>query len=116
MSRHQAPPVVYPVGLSFWQALLLGVPRVRGRLCWQPAGADPDVAAEPGLADGAWHWQPDVGTARAGLSVHLLWRGRAQMLVRLRGPGAPARWLWLRRGADPSRWNDLCRAVWASRH
>jgi hypothetical protein len=38
---------------------------------------------------------------------------QSRMLLRWRGEGGPARWLWLERASDASHWDALRRAVYS---
>jgi hypothetical protein len=57
-----------------------------------------------------WHWSGREGVpglVAVGLDFQRL------LLLRWQPMGAPAEWFWLRRGARPSSWADLRRAVYS---
>lgn len=64
---------------------------------WSLDGA-PSSSASPAFA---------AARAEVGLDLQFL------MLLRLVEPGRPRRWLWLERRGNPSRWQDLRRAVYS---
>jgi hypothetical protein len=66
--------------------------------------------------NGHWAWLPQGQTEPIALSaVDLTWDVQGLILVRLCRDGAAPRWVWLERRADPARWDDVRRAVWAAR-
>jgi toxin CptA len=58
---------------------------------------------------GAPSSSPSFAAARAEMGLDL----QFLMLLRLVEPGRPRRWLWLERRGNPSRWQDLRRAVYS---
>lgn len=138
---HNAPPVVYPLGRSSFQArLLMGVwlagvavsvlcaflaPALGWRL-WLMAFA---VLAVGGAAAWdwkksplgqlhwdarGWHWESlayQSGTPVGRLSVVLDFQ--RVLLLRLENQDHARLWLWAERKALPERWLDLRRAVYA---
>ena len=141
MNRHNAPPVVYPLGrsrflggflLTFWLAGLVSA------LLWLSAMHQPDwrlllagcsvlfagFAARtawnnlPGgqLAwDGnAWHWEsPGYQTGAGEHSLSVIADFQQHLLLRLENQAGASLWLWVEQGAMPERWLDLRRAVYS---
>ena len=141
MNRHNAPPVVYPLGRSpflgglmlvFWLAGLVSV------LLWWNVMRQPDwrmllagssvliagLAARitwknlPGgqLAwDGdVWRWESpgyQTGVGEHALSVIADFQQR--LLLRLENQAGASLWLWVEQNAMPERWLDLRRAVYS---
>jgi toxin CptA len=137
---HNAPSVSYPVGRSrLAPRLLLGVWAVGAAgvaaWSWQFSGAPwrtglivaalllAGMAAwrAARLGEGAqllWdgqHWTCSGSVQRAGAQAFVHLDLQSLMLVRLCAPGRGAAWLWLERGAHPSRWLDIRRALHAGR-
>ncbi len=134
---HNAPSVTYPVGRSSFLGGLLGVlwlagagvTALGGRIWgaggwrWTLALAVLLLAALLALhfwrrmPKGALRWDghawqgPYAPVAPARLSVHL--DLQRHLLVRLHHAPVMQRWLWLDAASDPSRWNDLRRAVYS---
>lgn len=141
MNRHNAPPVVYPLGRSpllgkvllvFWLAGLLSVLLwwyATGRFDWRIALGLAAVLMA-GLAartswtrvaggqlawDGdLWHWESasyQAGVAEHQLSVVADFQTR--LLLRLENQARASLWLLAEQCAMPDRWLDLRRAVYS---
>jgi hypothetical protein len=140
---HNAPPVVYPLGRSHFQAcMLLGVwlaglavtalwwraaPNVDWRLGLAMAAVSAAGAAAAlgwtnsprGLLrwDGqVWRWESQgyqAGTPVRELSIALDFQ--RVLLLRLENHDRATLWLWAGRAAMPERWLDLRRAVYSRR-
>lgn len=80
---------------------------VRGRLGWQV-----DDAGQ----GGEWRWYSEA-YRRGTAVVRIEWALDLQIavLVRLHNAAGLGWWVWLHRRADPSQWDDLRRALQASR-
>ncbi len=104
---HQAPSLDWRHGLAL--AVVLGSGMVAARSWW--------AAAEGELRwDGQHWWWSASGESLAGVvTVALDLQGR--MLLCWCGEPAPSaglrQWLWLERGRQPERWDDLRRAVYS---
>lgn len=138
---HNAPPVVYPLGRSYFQGfVLLGVwlaglavialwwfaaPALDWRL-WIALAAvlAAGVAAALGWKNSpvgqlrwdrqVWHWESQAyqaGTPVRALSVALDFQ--RILLLRLENHDHATLWLWASRQAMPERWLDLRRAVYS---
>jgi len=136
---HSAPPVVYPLGRSFFYGLsLLGL-WVAGAwvlVLWWRTAQDAGwrwwgtlaALVSAGCAAG-WGWKNSpVGQLRwdsqvwqwegrgplsdaTGLQLAVVLDFQRSMLLRLESPDHAPLWLWASRGAMPERWLDLRRAV-----
>ena len=141
MNRHNAPPVVYPLGRSsFLGRLLLGLWLaglfsallwwyLTRQLDWRMALAFvavllAGVAARtswnhlPGgqLAwDGAvWRWESaSYQTGVAELELLVVADFQRRLLLRLENHARASLWLWAEQSAMPERWLDLRRAVYS---
>ena len=141
MNRHNAPPVVYPLGrspflggmlLALWLAGLVSV------LFWWNAMRQPDwrillasvTVLLAGLAariswdnllggqlawDGdAWRWEStgyQTGADEDSLSVVADFQQR--LLLRLESQAGASLWFWVEQNAMPERWLDFRRAVYS---
>ncbi|MFZ2296467.1 MAG: hypothetical protein WB542_13505 [Polaromonas sp.] len=142
MTLHSAPPVVYPLGRSYfsggllfglWLAGLISVLLwcyLTRQLDWRMGSALLAVlvagfAARAGwksapsgrLAwDGeVWRWESasyQTGMAEHELSVIADFQHR--LLLRIENQAHASLWLWVERSAMPERWLDLRRAVYSS--
>jgi toxin CptA len=138
---HKAPPVVYPLGRSHFQGLLLLGLWLAGLLVlllwWHAAPAFDwrlGMALAAALAAGAaalwgwknspigqlrwdgqvWHWESQgnqAATTVLRLSVTL--DLQRMLLLRLETHDHATLWLWADRSAMPERWLDLRRAVYS---
>ena len=84
----------------------------QGLLHWDAAGAP--LARE--TAAGLWRWQP-VGRVRSAdlAQVVTVLDLQSRCLLRARRQDGGSHWLWVERAQDPDRWEDLRRALVASR-
>jgi hypothetical protein len=85
----------------------------QGSLHWQPpAGV---AVPDPGLPGaGGWSWSS--AAYREGVSllrVERVYDFQITVLLRLHNPDGATSWAWVERRADPARWSDLRRALWA---
>ncbi|MEO5660277.1 MAG: hypothetical protein ABIQ90_10855 [Polaromonas sp.] len=141
MNRHNAPPVVYPLGrsrylgqllLGLWLAGLFSVLLwwyLTRHLDWRIALAGLS-ALFAGLAvrsswlslpsgqlawDGEiWRWESagyQAGVAEHAVSV--IADFQSSLLLRLENQAHASLWLWLEQSAMPERWLDLRRAVYS---
>jgi len=140
---HNAPSVVYPLGRSYFQGLVLLGLWLAGLLVtvlWWLAVPGPDwrlgVSVAALLAAGvlaglgwknspagqlcwdgqAWRWESRgylSGTPVYSLSVALDFQ--RILLLRLENHDQATLWLWAQRAAMPERWLDLRRAVYSRR-
>ncbi|MES2413198.1 MAG: hypothetical protein V4614_05310 [Pseudomonadota bacterium] len=141
MTVHNAPPVVYPLGHSRFQACLLAGLWCAGMgsvLLWMHSSGSADwriglgwlaVVSAGGLAFRSWTttpsgqlvwdgqaWRWETPAYQAGISTqHLSVIADFQhlMLVRMEGESGLARSIWCERRAFPERWLDFRRAVFA---
>lgn len=141
MSRHNAPPVVYPLGrspflrrllLGLWLAGLLGIVlwAAQARLSAGHAAGALVALVGAGMAariswknqpvgqlawDGeTWAWESvgcQSGSAMPELSVIADLQSR--LLLRLDNQPGACLWLWAERSSLPERWLDLRRAVYS---
>ena len=83
-----------------------------GMLKWDAQMASRQTHAHPG----AWLWlDPGGAGGQAQVTPEIVLDGQNHLLIRLIAlPGVP-RWLWLERSAHPGRWDDLRRALVATR-
>lgn len=66
--------------------------------------------------EGQWHWWPKGQADPVVLKgVQLLWDGQSVVYLRLDAASGSAPAVWLERRRDGARWDDLRRAVWATR-
>jgi toxin CptA len=138
---HNAPSVVFPLGRSNFQGLILLILWLSGltaiALWWRVAPA-PDwrlwaaasvlLTAAGAMALGwknspvgqlrwdgqGWRWESlgyQSGTLVSSLAVTLDFQ--AVMLLRLENHDGAILWLWARRSSMPERWLDLRRAVYS---
>lgn len=141
MTTHNAPPVVYPLGRSSFQAYLLASVWGAGLLvaiAWFYASGRIDwriplvavfvlfagFAAHGGwknspagnLAwDGQlWRWEsPGYQTGVAEQQLSVLADFQNVLLLRIKNQAGASLWLWVERKAFPERWLDLRRAVYS---
>jgi hypothetical protein len=135
---HAPPSVTYPVGRSAFAGAAIAAVAAAGLLgaCawtlqssvfgWRQLAGFAAVAACAGLAllawwrsprgtlrwDGlAWQWEEggQVAAGRPDIALDL----QSRLLLRWRGDGSGARWLWLERKSDVSHWDALRRAVYS---
>lgn len=141
MITHSAPPVVYPLGRSRFQALLLAALWCVGTLsivCWLYSGQQARwhvvlslvALACAGLAalvgwqnttagqviwDGqSWRWEGlgyECGIAEQRVSVMADFQGL--LLLRIQGDTQKSRCVWCERSAFPERWLDFRRALFS---
>lgn len=141
MSRHNAPPVVYPVKRSsafgwcllvFWAAgacvLVLWV-QDSAALGWRTAVA-PVVAVGTSLAalaswrasccgqlawDGQyWHWDsPGDLSSSEQSKLSVIVDAQSALLLVVEAVSGATHWLWVERSSQPERWTDLRRAVYS---
>lgn len=141
MALHNAPPVVYPLGRSRFQGLvLLGLWLAAGllvmlwwlaapKLDWRFAlaavvllgagwaartGWENSPAGQLAWDGQVWHWESQgyqAGTAVLELSVLLDFQ--RILLLRLENQAHARLWLWAERASMPDRWLDLRRAVYS---
>lgn len=135
---HNAPAVTYPVGRSYFQALvtlalLLLAASILGfwcfaadRLGWRQAlaaciwlgcaGLALHTLRRPSLGilrwDGQnWHWESGARVLAGTVVPRLDWQ--AGVLLEFRAPSHRAHWIWLERDSQALRWDALRRALWA---
>jgi len=141
LNRHNAPPVVYPLGRSrFLGSLLLALwlAGLVSALLWWNATRPADwrmlliflSAPVAGLAartawknlpagqlawDGdAWHWESSgYQTGRGEHALSVVADFQQRLLLRLENPAGASLWLWVEKKALPERWLDLRRAVYS---
>jgi hypothetical protein len=85
----------------------------QGRLTWTPSKEHSvDPARRPAVGSWSWFSAAYLG----GVALHRVERVydlQAWMLLRLHNPDGARIWVWVERGSDPARWDDLRRALWA---
>ncbi|MBH1957486.1 MAG: hypothetical protein I8H91_11800 [Burkholderiales bacterium] len=141
MNRHNAPPVVYPLGRSlFLGRLLLGLwlagvccvllwwnatRQLDGRMALAvfsvllagfAARTSRDNLPHGQLAwDGqAWRWEsPGYQTGVAAQELSVVADFQRRLLLRLENQASASLWLWVEQSAMPERWLDLRRAVYS---
>lgn len=141
MIAHSAPPVVYPLGRSRFQALLLVCLWFAGAasiVFWLYAGqhapwhvalsvatlAGAGLAAfagwkntKPGQMawDGqSWRWEGlDYQSGIAGQRVSVMADFQGLLLLRIQGDTQKSRCVWCERSAFPERWLDFRRALFS---
>lgn len=134
---HSAPSVTYPVGRSRFLGQMLTVIWLGGACAigaaWLASGlggwravlacsvlllsAALAIYFWQGVAAGALRWdghawhgpQAFAGSRQLHVDLDL----QRHLLVRLSGATGRSQWLWLEASSDPSRWNDLRRAVYS---
>ena len=109
--------------LTAWSPWLLGL---GAWLCWvllaawhwwlQPTGVLKwDAQATPDQLDsppGGWFWFPQVDALKPlAVKPKQVFDGQGWMLLSLHGSRRAALWVWLERKGDPTRWDDLRRAL-----
>lgn len=142
MSQHTAPPVIYPVGPSFWAVRLMGLTWLGAAgltLAWWSLSGPGDLAPLWGVLAllaaalallWQWHRSPEghlLWDAQAWM-----WRSRAYpcgttlewpqivldlqgvMVVRMRNRAGAGWVLWLEARHDRASWLDLRRALYAT--
>ena len=141
MTTHNAPPVVYPLGRSRFQAVVLTGLWLAGLLAvlfWLNVGRSIDwraflaavVLLFAGLAafkgwinspngqlmwDGQlWRWESlGYQTSVAEQTLFVIADFQNLLLIRLENQAHASLWLWAERKASPERWLDLRCAVYA---
>ena len=141
MITHNAPPVVYPIGRSRVQGLVLLVLWCAGALgvaLWAQATREVDwrilCAFVAVLLAGAavytgwknspvgqlawdgqsWRWEsPGYQTGVAEQTLSVVADFQNLLMLRLENQAKARLWLWTERGASPARWMDLRRAVYS---
>jgi hypothetical protein len=141
LSLHNAPPVAYPLGRSFFLGgLLFGVwlAGVGLTLAWGwlggASGVQSAVAGAVVLASGAmaaiswknsprgqliwdgqlWRWKSaSYQTGAADYELFVIADIQRCLLLRLENPAGTSLWLWAERHAAPERWLDLRRGVYS---
>ena len=141
MNRHNAPPVVYPLGRSrFLGGLLLGVwfaGMVSALLwcsgsqasSWRLGLSGFSILAAGAAARAAWQrmptgqlawdgqfWQWEGAAGEGGLAqgaVSVIMDIQHGLLLRLENQAGTQAWLWLEKKILPARWLDLRRAVYS---
>lgn len=79
-----------------------------GWLQWDALGAPVSGQTRAGV----WHWHRDALADGAPLQqVERVLDLQSRMLLRVRNPDGAHRWLWVECDSDPTRWNDLRRAL-----
>jgi hypothetical protein len=84
----------------------------QGRLAWEPSTVR---AVDPALRTVAGHWSWFSAAYLGGVVLQRVERVhdlQAWMLLRLHNPDGARTWVWVERGSDPDRWDDLRRALW----
>jgi toxin CptA len=143
LSKHHAPPVVYPLGRSRLQGQLLLLLWLAGlatigfwiahaqAFSWRQ-GLGLTLLALAGVAaclgwknspvgqltwDGqAWHWESrSYQAGAADHDVSLVCDFQSLLLLRLDNPDGARLWLWAERTMFAGRWLDLRRAVYSPR-
>ncbi len=110
--RGWLPCVAGVVGWLIWAtwAFLSWLRSPQGTLRWEP------WRVEEGGASGVWSWTDHAGAEPQVLSgMERVLDFQSRVLLRFCEPGRGQRWVWVERGAFPARWNDLRRALVASR-
>ncbi len=143
LSKHNAPPVVYPLGRSRFQVQLLAGLWLVGLLVvafWVATSQATGWRQGLGLAtlvlaaaamwagwtnsaigqlawDGqSWCWESQGYQAGStGHDVSVAFDFQSLMLLRLDNPAHVGLWLWAERRAFPERWLDLRRALYSPR-
>ena len=141
MNRHNAPPVVYPLGRSVLLGRLLGGLWLAGLLAllvgccvnrqldWRTALAMVAVLVAGVATRTSWNnlpigqlvWDGDVwrwesASYQTGIAEHELWviaDFQHRLLLRLENQAHASLWLWVEQSAMPERWLDLRRAVYS---
>jgi hypothetical protein len=141
LNRHNAPPVVYPLGRSLFLGRLLlalwlaGIGsvllwwNVTRQLDWRLALAVFSVLLAGFAAraswknlpagqlawDGAvWRWEsPGYPTGVAEHALSVIADFQQRLLLRLENQAHASLWLWVEKRAMPERWLDLRRAVYS---
>jgi len=141
MSQYKAPPVIYPVGRSFWAAstMVLGWAAAFGvTWAWTWAAGPGDSAPTWGWASLlpaslvlVWHWRRAPIGRLSWDGQHWLWVSRAYpvgtplsppqvlidlqrvIVVRMSNPAGAALILWLEARQERQRWLDMRRAIHA---
>jgi hypothetical protein len=106
------PGVAGVVGWLLWTAwaCLSWLRSPQGTLHWEPRRV-----AEEG-AKGAWSWTDRNCSEPLTLnSMERVLDLQGSVLLRFSGAGVGPRWAWVERRSSPGRWNDLRRALLASR-
>lgn len=143
MSRHNAPPVAYPVqrstnlGLVLLACWAIGIGVLTLWVSSSPAwGWRAGLAAVVALCAGTaallswqkicrghltwdgecWHWDAlgDLSSSQAS-TLSVVADVQSALLLLLENPGDTRRWFWIERVSRPERWMDMRRAVYASR-
>lgn len=105
------------VGGLAWVVWVMTVTRAwqrqpQGRLAWEPST---ERAVDPALRTEAGHWSWFSAAYLGGVALQRVERVhdlQAWMLLRLHNPDGARTWVWVERGSDPDRWDDLRRALW----
>ncbi len=106
------PGVAGVVGWLLWAtwACLSWLRSPQGTLHWESRRV-----AEEG-ANSAWSWTDRNCSEPLTLnSMERVLDLQGRVLLRFCGPGVGQRWAWVERSGSPARWNDLRRALVASR-
>lgn len=105
-------------GLALWLAWLAadgwrGKHQPKGMLKWDAQATPLRLEAPPG----AWLWLAHGHDLRPEtVRPEAVFDGQSRLLLRLHGGAWPwGQWVWLERATDPARWDDLRRALVASR-
>ncbi len=142
MTTHNAPPVVYPLVRSRFQAVILAGIWFAGLLSvllWLNAGHSVDwrgflaaalvvfagIAAFRGwkhspmgqlVWDGQlWRWESQsYPTGTAELTLFVIADFQSYLLIKLQNQAHAGLWLWAEQDAFPARWLDLRRAVYCA--
>ena len=97
-------------GLLAWRAWRA---QPTGRLCWEAAPRRHAPGDE--TTAGRWVWFSGAYREGVGLQgVQRVYDLQRRMLVRWHNPDGRVFWAWVEQAADPSRWDDLRRALRAS--
>lgn len=141
MNRHNAPPVIYPIGRSFFLGSLLAVLWLAGLisvLLWWYATRHADwrmaLALAAVLVAGTaarlswnnlpsgqlawngevWRWESaSYQTGIAELELSVIADFQRRLLLRLENHAHASLWLWAEQRTMPDRWLDLRRAVYS---
>ena len=141
MNRHNAPPVVYPIGRSRFLGWLLTGGWLVGlgtALLWSGTSESPDwrtaLAALSVLGAGSaavsawrcmpagqltwdgqvWHWQgAGAQDALTGQELRVAADLQHSLLMHLQSSKGAGLWLWAEKKVLPGRWLDLRRAVYS---